>query len=246
MSYSSTTKPRYASGAAEPLRMKSSKSLPRPLAALARINFACDCKVTMITSCILYKTPGCEERRADGICGCRPRWLPVCILDPATPHGCPDWAVGATCHCERMLMPRCLVTGCKQRQRGRRCDSRFCTRTPVGVCPHFQAELERYKNLTPRDAADIMGEITRQLEIVRPRAYREPRRAGAGVRARAGEAAVALMQRRKHHDLRLWHPDDERYIDDEEMQRKHARRLEQGLARLAAAVLLPSGSGRAS
>jgi hypothetical protein len=83
------------------------------LAELRRINRRCSCNLFLLPACAVRKTPGCETRQKDGICGCRPRRLPVCLLDSATPYGCDTWREGRTCDCERMHMPRCLVRGCR-------------------------------------------------------------------------------------------------------------------------------------
>src|SRR5690348_1221141 len=156
--------------------------------ALRKFDVHCSCKCSLIVSCAIGKEPGCRERRREGTCPCRPRWLPVCILDAQTPHGCRIWQEGHQCRCQRLYMPRCLVTGCDRRRKGRRCE---CPRTPTDVCPHVLALIERFGDLTVEDAqahVEAWAKLQRQAD---PAQYQEPPLPDAGGDMSTRDGAIA-------------------------------------------------------
>ena len=185
------------------------KALDAARKAILEFDITCTCKASLIVSCAVGAEPGCRERRRDGTCGCKPRWLPTCILERSTPHGCPVWREGKTCACPRMYMPQCLVTGCDLRQRGKRCE---CPRTPTELCPHIVAKIQEFTGLTPA-AANRMADVwAEQLWALLPEAYADHPLASRGVTTRSREARVNLLSVRNSEKLgylSLWHPDDE-------------------------------------
>lgn len=76
MGYSSSTAPINTTRQAEALRQAAIRKL-------RRFDIECKCKASLIVSCAVGTEPGCRERRHEGTCGCKPRWLPQCILPPS-------------------------------------------------------------------------------------------------------------------------------------------------------------------
>lgn len=219
-------------------RYRSPAPSPRILAALAALEITCNCKCSLIVSCAVGAEPGCRERRHEGICGCRPRWLPVCILDAATPHGCPVWREGKTCSCERLYMPRCLVTGCEDRRKGQRCE---CPRTPTETCPHVLEKIEQFADLTP-EAAERYAEAWHRLQRkFLPEKYAEPPLPDAGGNVSTRDAAIALMQLRFDAARALRHQDDwglknKRRVREERERERCTKAIANGFLALLHAV----------
>lgn len=214
-------------------RRKSPRLSPRLAAALNAFDLSCSCKCSLIVVCALDTEPGCDERRKEGTCGCRPRWLATCLLESQTPYGCQDWREGHSCPCQRMHMPCCLATGCRARRKGKRCE---CPRTPVEICPHLQALLQKFTSLDPVAANRMADAWAEQLWTLMPGPYADRPLASAGCKTDSQEGTVNLMQLRETLGLSLWHPADQRsHLDTEGQLRRKAQGV-QRLLRLATAA----------
>lgn len=200
-----------------------SGSLRKRREALRDFDIDCDCKCTLIVSCAIGTEPGCRERRRDGTCGCRPRWLPTCILEKTTPHGCPVWQEGHQCHCQRLYMPRCLVTGCEDRRTGHRCE---CPRTPTEVCSHVLELAERFADLRAEDAEAYSDEWARQQRQFSPQEYQELPLADAGAYMGDREVAISMMELRVHAGRSPRHPADWGLTNRRRRQQEENRCLE--------------------
>lgn len=193
----------------------SSRPSPRVLKQLRQFDISCSCKCSLIVLCAVGAEPGCRERRHHGICDCKPRELPTCILDAATPHGCTVWREGKQCSCPRQPIPRCLVTGCDERQCGHKCE---CPRTPTEMCKHVLAKIQKHAGLTPQQADAKAAKWAERLWVLLPGnekrdGYADRPLASSGVATRTREEAVNLMiVRRNRLGAALWHPDDERQM----------------------------------
>lgn len=229
-----------------PRRRPSSPSRPasRPsaaiVAALQKLEITCACKPSLIVSCAVGTPQGCRIRRREGNCGCRPRWLPSCLWDDP-PYGCAVCREGKTCNCDLEYMPRCLAAGCDRRRRGKRCE---CPRTPLEICPHVQAKLVEYADLTPQQADRIADRWSDMLWVLFPGkelddGYADRPLAGEGVTIRAGSPAANLMAQRVSMGLSPWHPEDRRMAPVDAMRRQAA-----GLRRLCGLRPARSEKGR--
>lgn len=214
------------------------------LRALEEFDISCDCRVPLLVSCALDQQSGCRERRAyrdnhngHESCGCKPRWLPVCILDTDDGHGCPVWREGKSCDCRRMYMPRCLATGCNQRQKGKRCG---CARAPSRLCPHVQEKIARFKNLTVKKAAELANTWSEQLWSLCSDEYADRLQAYSGRVTPTRDDAVNLMACRQRWGLSLWHPDDVRGLDSGLSRRLHQQAA--GLKLLVSAIAPKGGA----
>lgn len=206
-------------------RRRTSDPIKSRREALRKFDIHCNCKCSLIVSCAIGTEPGCRERRRDGVCGCKSRWLPSCILDAKTPHGCKVWQEGHQCSCKRLSMPRCLVTGCDARRKGRRCE---CPRTPTEVCQHVLA-LGRHKllvNMTPEKAEAYAAGWMKLQRQVDPQAYNEPKQADAGAYMGDRETAIATMTVRVYAGRSPWHPDDWGLTNRRRLRQEEQRRTE--------------------
>lgn len=230
MSYVASSPPRAAPNeqrcppsAAMSRRYRHASPSARVLAALAALEITCSCKCSLIVACAIDTKPGCDERREDGLCGCRPRWLPTCILERETPFGCKDWREGHNCRCEHMYMPRCLVTGCDERRKGRRC---YCARTTTEICPHLAAKIKEYAGLSAEAANRMANVWAEQLWLLLPQQYADRPLAAAGRKTHTQDGTVALRAIRQAFGLSLWHPaDDCGHLDAEDMLRRQGAGL---------------------
>lgn len=201
----------------------------------------CSCKPSLIVSCAVGAVSGCRERHRDGTCGCKPRYLPTCILDTPAGAGCGLWREGKTCYCTRLYMPRCLAVGCADRRRGKRCE---CPRTPVELCPHVLAALTRHASMTAREAELEGDSWAESLWTLDPADYADRPAAFAGVTVQTREAAVNLMAARQAWGFSPWHVDDRRGLDgDGDGGAAVRRRMERQAAGLRR--LLGIGAGKA-
>lgn len=244
MCYSASTLPRSAPADRRPAespmtrrRPEPSAPSPRLLAALKALDIDCDCKPSLIVSCAVGAVSGCRERRHERTCGCKPRYLPTCILDTPDGAGCPLWKEGKTCACSRRYMPRCLAVGCDQRRKGKRCE---CPRTPLELCPHVAAKIQEFAALGFDEAARMADVWAEQLWLLLPQEYADRPLAAAGCTTRTQEAAVNLMAFRQALGLSPFHPEDERTLDGEERCGKLQRQAA-GLRRLLGAATVEKG-----
>lgn len=241
MSYSANLKPRQAPSD------RSSRCPSRTATLKATVQMIrkewdidCTCKCSLIVSCAIGgETGGCRQRRAEGHCACRERMLPTCILKTSTPHGCEIWQEGHVCTCRQRLMPECLVTGCRRRQRGKRCQ---CPRTQMQLCPHLREEMRKHEKLTAPEAKKKNDRLAMLLKRLWPKNYADRRVAsGPGQIARVGRAAVNVMMTRESRNQSLWHPGDLRWLEGDE-RAERVRRQIQGLQKLAVLICRKRGA----
>ena len=89
----------------------------------------CQCKVSLMSICLIGTEQGCWARRHHNRCDCKIRWLPSCLLQE--PHGCTKRRLSQH---SRSLIPECLLAhpgGCEQRRRDGDCS---CEDVPKPAC----------------------------------------------------------------------------------------------------------------
>lgn len=213
--------------------------------ALKAFSRGCECKSTLIVSCAVGAVSGCRERQHEGTCGCRPRELPVCILETPDGMGCQFWREGKACPCWRLHMPRCLAVGCDVRRKGKRCE---CPRTPTDICKHVLAQIRTYAALTHVGAEEKANEWAELLWSLLPEWFADRPLPCQGYVAATHEDAVNLMMVR-HSKLKrgLWHPDDVRGLDGGGLsEQQRLRRQASGFQRLIRAAQAAKKNGGAA